>query len=73
MIEKLKKMWNKLKAWFVKNWMIVVNYLVIVLVYNNVYGKEGVLFSEVLMGLWIFASIAYGGYKWFISRPVKKV
>ena len=36
MIEKLKKMWNKLKAWFVKNWMIVVNYLVIVLVYNNV-------------------------------------
>ena len=66
-------MWNKLKAWFAKNWMIVVNYLVIVLVYNNIYGKEDVLFSEVLMGLWIFASIAYGAFKWFVKKPVKKV
>jgi len=52
-------------AWFKKNWMVVVNYLVILLAYNNIYGKEGVVGAEVLLGLWIFASAAYGLFKLF--------
>jgi hypothetical protein len=68
--------WTAFKAWFVakplvwfkKNWMIVVNYLVILLAYNNIYGKEGVVGAEVLLGLWIFVSIAYAGWKWF-NKP----
>jgi hypothetical protein len=68
--------WTAFKAWFIakplawfkKNWFMVVNYLVIVLAYNNVYGKEGAGFAEVLLGLWIFASIAYAGWKWFTKK-----
>lgn len=68
--------WNALKAWFLtkpwawfkKHWFMIVNYLVIVLAYNNIYGKEGVTFAEVLLGLWVFASIAYAGCKWF-NKP----
>jgi len=55
-------------AWFKKNWFMVVNYLVIVLAYNNIYGKEGVVGAEVLLGLWIFASIGYAGWKWFTKK-----
>ena len=69
-------MWEKIKNWFVekplawfkKNWFMIVNYLVIILAYNNVYGKEGVGGAEVLLGLWIFASIAYAGWKWFTKN-----
>ena len=57
--------WAVLKVWFKANWMVVVNYLVILLAYNNVYGKEGTGFAEVLLGLWIFVSAAYGLYKLF--------
>jgi len=72
----MKKLWEKIKAWFVnkplawmmKNWFVFVNYLVIVLAYNNVYGKDGVVLAEALLGLWIFASIAYCGWKWF-NKP----
>lgn len=70
--------WTALKAWFItkplvwfkKNWFMVVNYLVIVLAYNIVYGKEGVGGAEALLGLWIFFSIAFAGYKWFTKKKV---
>jgi hypothetical protein len=52
-------------AWLKKHWFMVVNYVVIALAYNNIYGKEGVVGAEVLLGLWIFFSIAYAGWKWF--------
>lgn len=64
----MKNLWEKVKAWFLKNWLLVVNYLVIFLAYSNVYEKEGVLFAEVLLGLWLFVSAAYGGYKWFMKK-----
>lgn len=54
-------------AWFKKNWMIITNYFVIVLAYNNVYNKAGVGLAEILLGLWIFVSLGYVGYKWFIK------
>jgi len=67
----LKELWLKIKTWFKKNWFMFVNYVVIVLAYNNIYGKEGVVGAEVLLGLWIFASIAYAGWKWFNKKKEK--
>jgi len=72
----LQAKWNAFKTWFLgkpltwlkKNWMVLVNYLVIVLAYNNVYGKDGVLFTEVLLGLWIFASVVSAVYYIFIKK-----
>jgi hypothetical protein len=58
----------KLKIWFPKNWMTVVNYLVIFIAYSIIYGKPGVVWAEVLLGLWIFVSLAYGLYKLFIKK-----
>lgn len=54
--------------WFKKNWMIVINYLVIFIAYSNIYSKEGVVLAEVLLGLWLFASAAYGMYKLFMKK-----
>lgn len=59
---------EKIKAWFKKNWMIVINYLIIIISYSTIYGKDGVVAAEVLLGLWLFASAAYGGYKWFMKK-----
>ena len=72
----MKKIWdqfvawilNKLVPWLKKNWMII-NYLVIFLAYNNVYGKAGVGFAEVLLGLWLFVCAAYGLYTIFSKTP----
>jgi hypothetical protein len=69
-------MWGKIKVWFQlsalpwleKNWEIIVNYLVILIAYNNVYDKPNLVGTEVLLGLWIFVSIAYGGWKWFTRK-----
>lgn len=61
-------MLEKIKAWFIKNWFTVVNYVVIFLSYSIIYGKEGVVWAELLLGLWLFASAAYGVYKWFMKK-----
>jgi hypothetical protein len=76
----MKNLWTKLitwlttvavpavKTWFAKNWMIVANYLIIFVAYSIIYGKQGVVGAEVLLGLWLFASAAIGGYKWFTKK-----
>lgn len=77
----MENLWEKIKAWFLnkpwiwikKHWFMIVNYVVIVLSYNNVYGKEGAGFAEVLLGLWIFASIAYVAWKWFNKKQVQPI
>ena len=61
-------MLEKLKTWFLKNWFVIVNYLVIFVSYSIIYGKDGVVFAELLLGLWLFTSVAYGGYKWFTKK-----
>jgi len=67
--ELLKKpFFQKIKAWFIKNWFMIVNYLVIFIAYNIVYGHEEVLFAEVLLGLWLFFSVAFTIYKWFMRK-----
>lgn len=64
----MKDLFEKIKNWFKKNWFIIVNYLVIFLAYSNVYEKENCGFAEVLLGLWLFASAAYGMYKLSIKK-----
>jgi hypothetical protein len=61
-------MLEKLKLWFLKNLFIIINYLVIFIAYSIIYGVDGVGFAEVLLGLWMFASVAYGGYCWFNKK-----
>jgi hypothetical protein len=75
MIEKLKKLLQQLKLWATtkvwpwlkKNWMVIVNYLVIFISYSIIYNK-GVEVAETLLGLWIFVSLAYAGYKYLFLK-----
>ena len=62
----LLKAWDIMLPWFAKNWFIILNYVIIFVAYSVIYGSQftGV---EVLLGLWIFFSIAYAAYKWFIK------
>lgn len=68
--------WKQLKAWFIakpltwfkKNWMIVVNYFVILMSYSIIYGHDDVVWAELLLGLWIFTSIVVGIYELFIKK-----
>jgi hypothetical protein len=66
--EWLKSIWKKFLTWFKKNWFMIVNYLVIIISYSTVYGHEGVLLAEVLLGFWIFVSIVYPVFKWFMKK-----
>lgn len=54
--------WLVVKEWFKKNWLMIINYVVLLIAYSVIYGKPGMLFVEVLLGLWIFVSAAYGMY-----------
>ena len=64
----LVKVGLSLKVWSVANWFMIVNYVIILASYNIVYDHDDVRYAELLLGLWIFASVAYGGYKWFIKK-----
>ncbi len=64
----LKKLGLRLLTWFKKHWMVIVNFIVIFLAYNNVYDKPGVVFAEVLLGLWLFVCGAYALYKLFSKQ-----
>ena len=65
MLEKIKDFLKKTKYFTLKYWMIIVNYIVICISYSTVYGKDDLVWTETILGLWIFVSIAYGGYKLF--------
>jgi len=73
------KIWTAVKNWFtvaypvVKTWVIanlfmIINYIVIFFSYNIVFGHEDVVVAETLLGLWIFASIAYAAFKAFLKK-----
>ena len=73
------KIWTSIKKWaiktypVVKNWILknlfmIVNYIVILWSYKIVYGHDEVVGAETLLGLWIFASIGYVGYKFFVKN-----
>ena len=61
----MKNIWSKLKGFIVKNWFLIINYIVIIIAYSDVYDSADFLGTEVMLGLWLFASAAYGGWKWF--------
>lgn len=64
----LKKQWKPLKKFVKKNWFLIINYLVIIIAYSNVYEHEDLVGTETLLGLWIFASVVYGAFKWFMTK-----
>ena len=68
-MEKIKawflKIYNSIKTWFLKNWFLIVHYIVIFISYSLVYGHDGMVIPETLLGLWLFISIAYAGWKLF--------
>lgn len=80
---KLKELWLKFKTWVLqkalpwlkafvlKHWFMIINYFVIVVAYDIIYGKDDVIWAELLLGLWIFASLGIAGYKWFTKPKVK--
>lgn len=69
LLEKIKawflKLFGIVKGWFLKNWFMIVNYLVIFISYSIIYGHEGISFAEVLLALWMLVSVGYAGYKLF--------
>jgi len=82
-MKKLKELWLKFKTWVLqkalpwakafvlKHWFMIINYFVIVVAYDIIYGKDDVIWAELLLGLWIFASIGIAGYRWFTKPKVK--
>ena len=83
--EKIKtwflKKWNQFKTWFInkplpwlkENWMIIGCYAVIFISYSIIYGHDDVVWAETLLGLWMFASVAYGAFKLFMKDTKKSV
>ena len=65
MIEKLK-IWAKTKLlpWAKKNWLTIVNFVVLGILYAALPEESGL---GVLVGLWIFVQIAVLGYRLFIK------
>lgn len=59
---------EKIKAWFLKNWFITSNYVVLLLTYAIIYGKEGTGWAQAILTLWMIASAGYGGYKLFSKK-----
>jgi hypothetical protein len=60
----LKKLWEKIKAWAIKTalpwlkkeWMQIVNLIVLFIVYSN---TDSLLGVQTITGLWIFVLLAY--------------
>ena len=63
MIEKIK-IWFKTKftPWFKINWLTIVNFLVLGILYAKLPEDSGL---GVLVGLWIFIQIGVLAWRWF--------
>ena len=64
MFNKIKEFLLKIKNWFLKNWIQIVNWIVLILVY----GINENVWIELIVGLWIFVQIGYAGWKWFNKK-----
>jgi hypothetical protein len=60
----MKKLWEKIKAWLGKNWLFVLNPLIIAISYSHIFEK-GFTGIEVLLAFTLMANIGYWGYKLF--------
>lgn len=54
----------KIINWLKKNWLFILNPLVIIVAYSKVFEK-GFTGIEVLLALTFMANVGYWGYKWF--------
>ena len=70
MFKKLKN-WaiTKLLPWLKKEWMILVNFIVLGVLYAALPTESGL---GVLVGLWIFIQIGVIGYRLFVRKPTEK-
>jgi len=71
MKDKIKIWFEKMKIWFKKNWFMIFNYIVIILVYAIFFGREDVVFAELSLGGWLLFSLGYSIYKWFEKNKIK--
>jgi len=55
----MKNLLLKIKNWLKKNWMQLINYLVILIAYSKVYEKPGFTGVELILGLWLFLLTGY--------------
>lgn len=62
------KTYRVVKTWFLKNWLLIVSYIVIFISYSITYGHDDIVVANTLLGLWLFISMGYVGYKWFKSK-----
>lgn len=63
----IKKIWEKIKSFFVNNYKSLINWSVLVLVY--IINKNP--WIDALVGLWIFAQLALYMWEWFQKKSAK--
>lgn len=61
-------MWTKIKNWIKKNWLFVLNPLIIFIVYSIIYDK-GFGLAEALLGVTLLANVAFWVYKTWGPKP----
>ena len=59
----------KILDWLKQHWMHLINYLVIIIAYSIIYGHTDIVWAEFLLGIWLFVSAAFAGYRWFNKKP----
>jgi hypothetical protein len=64
-------MLEKIKKWFKKNWLFILNPVIIAIAYSHIFEK-GFTGIEVLLALTLMANIGYWGYVLFSGKKVCK-
>jgi len=49
----------KILPWLTKNWLEIINLIVLFIIYSIIYEKPGMAWAEVIGGLWIFVLLVY--------------
>lgn len=59
-IDDIKDFFNlKILPWLSKNWLDIINIIVLFIMYSIIYEKPGMEWAEVIGGLWIFVLLVY--------------
>jgi len=49
----------KILPWLTKNWLEIINLIVLFIMYSIIYEKPNMVWAEVIGGLWIFVLLVY--------------